>query len=312
MTDKDLATNTETSIEKTLGSPSSSCNESKDTWYKDGLRFECTGCGKCCSGFPGFVWVTEEEMQGIIHHMIDIKNPDETFSVSEFQKEVRHYIDTIDMPIVVGGTGLYIKGALYDYTFEETESKHDEIKAKYAHYTNEELHQYLASFDPQSALDLHPNNRQRVLRAIEIYEESGKRKSDILEAQEHKPVYDIYFVGLTLPRPILYDRINKRVDLMIEQGLEEEVKKIYDSGLSRNAQSMKAIGYKEWFDYFEGSKTKEQIIEEIKKHSRNYAKRQYTWFNNQFDVHWYDVNLEDFDSTIHQVLKDIEEWYKKR
>lgn len=221
----------------------------------------------------GTAKVTEEEMQGIIHHMIDIKNPDETFSVSEFQKEVRHYIDTIDMPIVVGGTGLYIKGALYDYTFEETESKH-EIKAKYAHYTNEELHQYLASFDPQSALDLHPNNRQRVLRAIEIYEESGKRKSDILEAQEHKPVYDIYFVGLTLPRPILYDRINKRVDLMIEQGLEEEVKKIYDSGLSRNAQSMKAIGYKEWFDYFEGSKTKEQIIEEIKKHSRNYAKRQ--------------------------------------
>lgn len=259
----------------------------------------------------GTAKVTEEEMQGIIHHMIDIKNPDETFSVSEFQKEVRHYIDTIDMPIVVGGTGLYIKGALYDYTFEETESKHDEIKAKYAHYTNEELHQYLASFDPQSALGLHPNNRQRVLRAIEIYEESGKRKSDILEAQEHKPVYDIYFVGLTLPRPILYERINKRVDLMIEQGLEEEVKKIYDSGLSRNAQSMKAIGYKEWFDYFEGSKTKEQVIEEIKKHSRNYAKRQYTWFNNQFDVHWYDVNLEDFDSTIHQVLKDIEEWYKK-
>ena len=259
----------------------------------------------------GTAKATPEEMQGIIHHMIDIKNPDETFSVSEFQKEVRHYIDTIDMPIVVGGTGLYIKGALYDYTFEETESKHDEIKAKYAHYTNEELHQYLASFDPQSAQDLHPNNRQRVLRAIEIYEESGKRKSDILEAQEHKPVYDIYFIGLTLPRPILYERINKRVDLMIEQGLEEEVRTIYDSGLSRNAQSMKAIGYKEWFDYFEGLKSKEEIIEEIKKHSRNYAKRQYTWFNNQFDVHWYDVNLEDFDSTIQSVLKDIKEWYEK-
>ena len=103
---------------------------------------------------------------------------------------------------------------------------------------------------------------------------------------------------VTLPRPVLYERINKRVDLMIEQGLEEEVRTIYDSGLSRNAQSMKAIGYKEWFDYFEGLKSKEEIIEEIKKHSRNYAKRQYTWFNNQFDVHWYDVNLEDFDSTI--------------
>lgn len=98
---------------------------------------------------------------------------------------------------------------------------------------------------------------------------------------------------------------------MIEQGLEEEVRTIYDSGLSRNAQSMKAIGYKEWFDYFEGLKSKEEIIEEIKKHSRNYAKRQYTWFNNQFDVYWYDVNLEDFDSTIQSVLKDIKEWYEK-
>lgn len=260
----------------------------------------------------GTAKATTEEMQGIVHHMIDIKNPDETFSVSEFQRTVRHYIDHIDVPIVVGGTGLYIKGALYDYTFEETESKHDEIKQKYSHYTNEELHQYLASFDPDSAKELHPNNRQRVLRAIEIYEESGKKKSDILKAQEHKPIYDIYFVGLTLPREVLYERINKRVDQMIEQGLEEEVHKIYQTGLSRDSQSMKAIGYKEWFDYFEGKKTKEEVIEEIKKHSRNYAKRQYTWFNNQFDVHWYDVNLEDFDSTITSVLEDIEKWYQKR
>lgn len=260
----------------------------------------------------GTAKATQEEMQGIVHHMIDIKDPDETFSVSEFQKTVRHHIDQIDIPIVVGGTGLYIKGALYDYTFEETESKHDEIKQKYSHYTNEELHQYLASFDPDSAKELHPNNRQRVLRAIEIYEESGKKKSDILKAQEHKPVYDLYFVGLTLPRDVLYERINKRVDQMIEQGLEEEVYKIYQTGLSRYSQSMKAIGYKEWFDYFEGTKTKEEVIEEIKKHSRNYAKRQYTWFNNQFDVHWYDVNLEDFDSTIASVLKDIKEWYQKR
>lgn len=260
----------------------------------------------------GTAKATKEEMQGIVHHMIDIKDPDETFSVSEFQKSVRHYIDTIDVPIVVGGTGLYIKGALYDYTFEETESKHDEIKQKYIHYTNEELHQFLASFDPSSAQELHPNNRQRVLRAIEIYEESGKRKSDILKAQEHKPIYDLYFVGLTLPRDVLYERINKRVDLMIKQGLEEEVNKIYKTGLSRTSQSMKAIGYKEWFDYFEGTKSKEDVIEEIKKHSRNYAKRQYTWFNNQFNVHWYDVDLENFDSTIQLVLKDIKEWYQKR
>ena len=259
--------------------------------------------------------VTNKEMENVPHHLIDIKEITENYTVYDYQKDARKKIKEIEarghIPILVGGTGLYIKGTLYDYTFEETESKHDEIKAKYAHYSNEELHHYLASFDPQSAQDLHPNNRQRVLRAIEIYEESGKRKSDILESQEHKPVYDIYFVGLTLPRPVLYERINKRVDLMIEQGLEEEVRAIYDSGLSRNAQSMKAIGYKEWFDYFEGLKSKEEIIEEIKKHSRNYAKRQYTWFNNQFDVHWYDVNLEDFDSTIQSVLKDIKEWYEK-
>lgn len=258
----------------------------------------------------GTAKATEKEMQNIKHHMIDIKDPDETFSVSEFQKEVRHYIDELSLPIVVGGTGLYIKGALYDYVFEQTESKHDEIKEKYKHLTNQELHQYLASFDPQSAKELHPNNRQRVLRAIEIYEESGKRKSDILEAQEHKPIYDIYFVGLTLPRAILYERINQRVDQMIDQGLEEEVRDLYQSGLSRKNQSMKAIGYKEWFDYFEGNKTKEEVIEEIKKHSRNYAKRQYTWFNHQFDVHWYEVNLKDFNATIHDVLQDVQAWLK--
>ena len=163
----------------------------------------------------------------------------------------------------------------------------------------------MQSIDPKSALELHPNNRQRVLRAIEIYETTGQRKSEIVDAQQHICLYDAYFVGLTLPRDILYERINKRVDIMKNNGLEAEIKSLHQLGLKRAHQSMKAIGYKEWFDYFEEKITLEEVYDNIKKHSRQYAKRQYTWFKNQFDVHWYDVNLKNFDETVQAVLKDI-------
>ena len=118
-------------------------------------------------------------------------------------------------------------------------------------------------------------------------------------------MYDAYFVGLTIERELLYNRINQRVDAMKEQGLEKEVTELYYQGLERSNQSMKAIGYKEWFDYFEGIIDKETVYENIKKHSRQYAKRQYTWFKNQFDVHWYNVQIDNFEKTVHDVLKDI-------
>lgn len=259
----------------------------------------------------GTAKVTHEEMQGIVHHCIDMLEPDAYYSVKDFQTQVRKTIDEIvqrgKMPIIVGGTGLYIKAALYDYTFNDTEDHHEFFRKKYAHYSREELYEYLKSIDPKSALELHPHNRQRVLRAIEIYEQTGQRKSEIIDAQQHICLYDAYFVGLTMERECLYERINQRVESMKQQGLEKEVYQLYQTGLTRENQSMKAIGYKEWFDYFDQLISREEVYENIKKHSRQYAKRQYTWFRNQFPVHWYDVNLDCFDHTIQEVIKEIKE-----
>lgn len=257
----------------------------------------------------GTAKVTTDEMEGIAHHCIDILNPADTYSVKDFQDTVRSLIDDISsrgkIPIIVGGTGLYIKAALYDYTFNETEDNHESFRKKYQNYDNITLYQHLVSIDEKSAKELHPNNRQRVLRAIEIFEQTGQRKSDMISSQQHICLYDAYFIGLTLERSLLYERINQRVDIMKENGLEEEVRELYHQGIRRTCQSMKAIGYKEWFDYFDGFISKEEVFENIKKHSRQYAKRQYTWFKNQFHVHWYEVNIQDFDETVLLVLNDI-------
>lgn len=257
----------------------------------------------------GTAKVTKEETQGIIHHLIDIKEPTESYSVKEFQETVRKKIQEIlskgKTPILVGGTGLYIKATLYDYEFSETQDNREEMKEKYAHLDNHQLYNYLMSIDQSSALELHENNRQRVLRAIGIYEQTGQRKSEQLAKQKHECIYDAYFVGLTIDRELLYERINQRVDMMENLGLEKEVNALYKRGLTRAHQSMKAIGYKEWFDYFEGLCSLDDVYENIKKHSRQYAKRQYTWFKNQFDMHWYEVDLACFDKTVIKIIEDI-------
>lgn len=258
----------------------------------------------------GTAKVTKDEMEDIVHHCVDILNPKDNYSVKDFQDTVREKITDIisrgKLPIIVGGTGLYIKAALYDYEFSETRDDHTTFREKYKDYDNMALYQHLKSIDEQSAKELHPNNRQRVLRAIEIYEETGRKKSDILALQQHVCLYDAYFVGLTLEREVLYERINHRVDVMRDMGLENEVKTLYQEGLQRTHQSMKAIGYKEWFDYFEEKISLDDVYDNIKKHSRQYAKRQYTWFKNQFDVHWYEVNLQNFHQTVQDVLRDIQ------
>lgn len=253
----------------------------------------------------GTAKVTTEEMQGIRHHLIDIKNPDESYSVKDFQEHVRKCIEDIrlrgKMPILVGGTGLYIKAALYDYQFNESHSNHALYKEKYQEYSNEQLYQYLKEIDKKSAEELHVNNRQRILRAIEIYETTGIRKSETIDKQEHVCLYDALFIGLTLPRACLYERINERVDCMMQAGLKQEINALIQLGYTADLQSMKAIGYKEWFAYFENKQSEEETIALIKKHSRNYAKRQYTWFKNQVPVTWIDVNLENFTNTVMEV-----------
>ncbi|WP_296876408.1 tRNA (adenosine(37)-N6)-dimethylallyltransferase MiaA [Thomasclavelia sp.] len=264
----------------------------------------------------GTAKVTKQEMDGVVHHLIDIKDPSESFSVKEFQDIVRKKIKTIiannKVPIIVGGTGLYIKAALFDYQFSDSQVEHQEYVEKYQDFSNDQLYHRLLEIDELSAKELHPNNRQRVLRAIAIYESTGIKKSETLASQKHELIYDAKFIGLTLPRGILYQRINQRVDEMMAQGLLAEIDQLMKKGYSSDLQSMKAIGYKEWFAYYQGIQSLEETIELIKKHSRNYAKRQYTWFNNQVPVEWFDVDLANFDNTVKNVISYIEDSYEDR
>ena len=258
----------------------------------------------------GTAKATMDERQGIPHHLIDEKNPDEPYSVAAFQQTVRAKMEEIKsrgkLPIIVGGTGLYIKSVLYDYEFAgESESKEID-EAKYGHLSNEELHAKLATVDEAGAKDIHPNNRKRVIRALEIYETSGVKKSEMIEKQEHKMIYDACLIGLTDDRTVLYDRINKRVDTMYETGLVEEVKALFDEGIPAESQSIRAIGYKELYDYFKGLISLEESKELIKRNSRRYAKRQYTWFNNQMDVTWFKVDVQHFDKTVKEVLTYVQ------
>ncbi len=246
--------------------------------------------------------VTNKEMENVPHHLIDIKEITENYTVCDYQKDARKKIKEIEarghIPILVGGTGLYIKAALYDYEFQE-ETNH---KTDYSNFTKEELYEELLKVDPNT--EIHMNNRKRVERALDYFKENHQPFS----SKEHtnQLLYDTIFIGLTTDREILYERINTRVEEMLKQGLLEEAKKIYQS-MIRTKAVMTPIGYKELFEYFDGNCTLEDSIHCIQQRSRNYAKRQYTWFNHQLPMKWFDVNFKDFNKTIHEVVKYIEE-----
>lgn len=246
--------------------------------------------------------VTNKEMENVPHHLIDIKEITENYTVYDYQKDARKKIKEIEarghIPILVGGTGLYIKAALYDYEFQE-ETNH---KTDYSNFTKEELYEELLKVDPNT--EIHMNNRKRVERALDYFKENHQPFS----SKEHtnQLLYDTIFIGLTTDREILYERINTRVEEMLKQGLLEEAEKIYQS-MIRTKAVMTPIGYKELFEYFDGNCTLEDSIHCIQQRSRNYAKRQYTWFNHQLPMKWFDVNFKDFNKTIHEVVKYIEE-----
>lgn len=248
----------------------------------------------------GTAKVTEKEKEGVIHHLFDIKEVTEEYTVYDYQKDCRNCIDDIlsrgKTPIMVGGTGLYIKAALYDYNFNEESNKYN-----YDCYSNEELYQELLKVDPNT--DIHPNNRKRVERALTYYHNHHKPMSE--NQKSEKILYDAIFIGLTTDRDILYDRINKRVDKMVSAGLIEEAKYFYDLKINSRAL-LTPICYKELFMYFEGELTLEESLDLIRQRSRKYAKRQYTWFNHQLDVKWYDVDFNNFDNTIKKIKEDIE------
>jgi tRNA dimethylallyltransferase len=243
----------------------------------------------------GTAKITEAEMEGIKHHLLDIKNPDEDFSVAEFQHRVRPLIEEISnqskTPMIVGGTGLYIQSVLYNYQFTENPSD-PEFRSNMELVLKEKgeqaIHEMLEKIDPESASKIHPNNSRRVIRALEVFHCTNKPMSEYINSQEQELLYDVALVGLTMDRDILYERINKRVDIMVAQGLFEEVKWLYDNGI-RNTQSIQAIGYKEIYDYFDGKITFDDAINQLKQNSRRYAKRQLTWFRNKMDVNWFDM-----------------------
>jgi len=256
----------------------------------------------------GTAKATLEEREGIIHHLLDEKNPDEDYSVAEFQKTVRAKIADIKsrnkVPIIVGGTGLYIKAVLYDYEFTaEGAGSSREDEKRFDCLSNDQLHAKLAEIDVKAAADIHPNNRKRIIRALEIFETSGEKKSEMIEQQKHELFYGAAIIGLTDARPVLYDRINKRVDAMVQNGLLEEVRALMGTGIAETSQAMRAIGYKELYPYFRHEMELEQAVELIKRNSRRYAKRQFTWFNNQMKVDWFNVDVENFDKTVEEVLE---------
>ena len=242
--------------------------------------------------------IKEEEKGGIPHHLFDIKNIKEDYTVYDYQKDCRNKIEEIlcqnKTPILVGGTGLYIKAALYDYKFN------DEVNNQFEDLTNEEIYNKLKELDEN--IDIHINNRKRLVRALNYCLNNNLKFSE--KEKTDKLLYDTIFIGLTTDRNILYDRINKRVDVMVKDGLLEEAKKIYDSNI-RTKAVMTPIGYKELFPYFENKKTLEECLELIKQNSRKYAKRQYTWFNNQMDVVWFNVDFDNFNNTIKEVYNYI-------
>lgn len=246
----------------------------------------------------GTAKITKDEMDGVVHHLLDIKEPTESFSVAEYQQIVRAKIDEINargkMPIIIGGTGLYVQSVLYDFQFNEKKVDEEARAAYYAELEKlgpEAMHERLMKVDPAAAQEIHPNNTRRVIRALEMAELA----SDSRASEEHKrgdqPMYHHLIIGIDMDRAKLYERINLRVDIMMQQGLLEEARALYDAGI-RDTQAVKAIGYKELFAYFEDRSTLEEAIEAIKQNSRRYAKRQLTYFRNKMDIEWIGHDFE--------------------
>ncbi len=239
--------------------------------------------------------ITEEEKENIPHHLFDIVSLNDDYTLFDYQKDGRKILNDLIKQnkniIIVGGSGLYIKALLYNYNLEETNIK----KIDYSKYTNEELKSMADKIDENN--NIHINNRHRLERYITFYNQTGNK---IIKTDEiNTKVYDFTLIGLRTNREELYDRINKRVDKMLDNGLLEEAKKLY----SKNYKNFSnIIGYRELEKYFKNEITLEDAISLIKRNSRRYAKRQFTWFNNQMkDIKWFNVNYDNFDITLNEI-----------
>ncbi|KEI04436.1 tRNA (adenosine(37)-N6)-dimethylallyltransferase MiaA [Clostridium botulinum] len=254
----------------------------------------------------GSAKITEEEKQGIPHYMIDFVEPLDEFSVAEFKEKAINTIDSISskgsLPMIVGGTGFYIDSLIFNYDFANTykdEEYREYLKNLAEEKGKEYVHELLKDVDEKSYKRLYPNDLKRVIRALEVFKLTNKTISEFNAEQDKFDIpYNVYYFVLNMDRVKLYERINKRVDIMIERGLVEEVKMLRSMGCTADMQSMKGIGYKEILYYLDGKMTLQDAIELIKKGSRNYAKRQLTWFRKDKRVIWIDKDQYENDSEI--------------
>ena len=259
----------------------------------------------------GSAKVTKSEMGGVPHHLIDVLDPTEEFNVVIFQKMAKEAVEGIlnrgHIPVVVGGTGFYIQALAYDIDFTENDQDRTlrlELERIAGEKGGEYLHKMLEEVDPAAADQIHANNIKRVIRAIEFYRQTGTRISEHNEAERKKSSpYQLFYYVLNTRRSILYDRVERRVEQMMEQGLLEEVKKLAAMGCARDMVSMQGLGYKELLDHLEGRCTLEEAVYTIKRDTRHFAKRQLTWFKREKDVRW--LNLPDFHDNLTEVLDHI-------
>ena len=266
----------------------------------------------------GSAKIMSEEMNGVCHHLIDVLEPEEEFNVAVFQKMAKEAMQGIyergHIPIVVGGTGFYIQALLYDIDFEKGEENTDyreELEAYAKDHGTQALHDRLREVDPKSADAIHANNVKRVIRALEYYHETGTQISEHNEAEREKesPYQFAYFV-LNDVRSHLYERIDHRVDLMMEQGLLDEVTALKNRGCTREMVSMQGLGYKEILDYLDGKDTLEEAVTILKRDTRHFAKRQLTWFRRERDVRW--IQKEEYGYDEEKILQAMLEILREK
>lgn len=263
----------------------------------------------------GSAKVTKEEMDGIKHHLIDVVEPSERFSASDFKKYGEKALQEImakdKFPMIVGGTGLYINALTCNMNFSETDKDQeyrDKLEALANEKGNKYIHSLLKEIDPISYKEIHANNRKRVIRALEVYKLTNKPFSSYNAGEDfYKSNYDIYFYILNMDREKLYERINKRVDVMMEKGLLDECIKLKEMGYTSSIQAMQGIGYKEILFYLEGKISLEESVDMIKQGSRNYAKRQLTWFRRDPRAIFLDKDKLTSEEIVNKIIDDIKE-----
>ena len=266
----------------------------------------------------GSAKITVDQMQGVPHHMIDILDPSESFNINLFQRKakecIREIYDRGRIPIMVGGTGFYIQSVLYDIDFTEEsqpQTYRSELEQLSEQKGPEYLHEMLAAIDPESAKAIHPNNVKRVIRALEYYQSTGGKISDHNRSEREKEAaYNACYFVLNDEREKIYERIDGRVDQMLEDGLVEEVKRLQTMGMTGDMVSMQGLGYKEILAYLEGEISLERAVYLVKRDTRHFAKRQLTWFRRERDVIW--VNKQEFDYDESKILDYIMQSIRER